>query len=109
VRLGQRPLGPGIKFVARDLVAPASGRLEGSVNWVIIFNILHMEDRIILLCEAHRILRDGGTAAVIHWRYDVETPAGPPLGIRPKPEQCAGSAEWAGFRCPSVRESPTRR
>jgi hypothetical protein len=34
----------------------------------------------------------------MHWNYDPSTPRGPPMDIRPRPEQCAAWAECAGFR-----------
>ena len=82
----------------RDFVIQGSGRPEGSVDFVTLFNILHIEDPISLLRESHRILRDGGTVAVIHWRHDIDTPRGPPLEIRPRPEQCRAWAEQAGLQ-----------
>jgi len=82
----------------RDFVAAGSGRPDGSAACAILFNILHIENPMDLLREAHRILRNGGTAAAIHWRHNIETPRGPPLEIRPRPEQCAAWAEQAGFR-----------
>jgi hypothetical protein len=68
------------------------------VALVILFNILHIEDPLGLLGEARRILRNRGTVAAIHWRHDIDTPRGPTLEIRPRPEQCAFWAEQAGFR-----------
>jgi hypothetical protein len=47
--------------------------------------------------EAFRVLRNGGTVGIIHWNYDSETPRGPEMSIRPKPEQCKQWAEQAGF------------
>ncbi|MDP9087353.1 MAG: class I SAM-dependent methyltransferase [Pseudomonadota bacterium] len=83
----------------RDFVTAGSGRPEGSVSLVMLFNILHIEDPLDLLCEAHRILRDDGVATVIHWKHDIQTPRGPPIAIRPSPEQCRDWAERTGFRC----------
>lgn len=86
----------------RDFVAAGSGRSKGSVSFVMLFNILHIEDPLELLCEAHRILRDGGVATVIHWKHDIQTPRGPPSAIRPSPEQCRDWAERTGFRSQRV-------
>ena len=86
----------------RDFVSAGSGRSTGSVSFVMLFNILHIEDPMGLLFEAHRILGDDGTAAVIHWKHDIQTPRGPPLAIRPRLEQCRDWAELAGFRCPHL-------
>ena len=90
----------------RDFVSDGSGRPNESVNYVMLFNILHIEDPVSLLREAHRIVCDGGTVAVIHWRRDIDTPRGPSLDIRPRPEQCRNWAEQVGFRFQGVRDLP---
>ena len=82
----------------RDFVAQGCGRESGSVGLVLLFNILHIEGPVNLLAEAHRVLRPGGIAGVIHWIYDARTPRGPPLEIRPTPEQCRAWGEQVGFR-----------
>lgn len=50
-----------------------------------------------LLREAHRILVPEGKVGIIHWRSDVRTPRGPPLDIRPTPDQCRAWGEEAGL------------
>jgi SAM-dependent methyltransferase len=82
----------------RDFVAHGCGRESGSAGLVLLFNILHIEDPLNLLKEAHRVLRPGGTVGIIHWNHDVGTPRGPPLDIRPRPEQCRAWGEQAGLR-----------
>ncbi len=82
----------------RDFVAEGSGRESGSVSMVLLFNILHIVRPIELLIEAHRILQRGGSVWVIHWKSDLPTPRGPPLDIRPRPEQCRAWGEEAGLR-----------
>jgi len=47
--------------------------------------------------EAHRILRPNGKLGIVHWNYDPATPRGPPMEIRPQPEQCIHWAEAVGF------------
>jgi SAM-dependent methyltransferase len=96
-----RALQVGLKNIIvaqRDFVAQGCGRESGSASLVLLFNILHIEDPVILLKEAHRVLRLGGIVGVIHWNYDARTPRGPPLDIRPKPEQCRAWGEQAGLR-----------
>ena len=68
-----------------------------SVDYVLLFNILHSEKPKILLREAYRILKSSGKVAIVHWNYDVTTPRGPPMNIRIKPEQCRSWAESVGF------------
>jgi SAM-dependent methyltransferase len=82
----------------RDFVAAGSGRRSASMSMALLFNILHIESPVELLMEAHRILHRGGVVAVIHWRHDLPTPRGPPLDIRPRPEQCRAWSEEAGLR-----------
>lgn len=62
-----------------------------------VFNLLHIEDPVALLREAYRTLEGGGILSVIHWRSDIETPRGPPLAIRPRPEQCTNWITEVGF------------
>ena len=81
----------------RDFLAIGSGRPDASSDFVMLFNILHMDDPVSLLKEAHRVLRPGGKAAVIHWKHDASTPRGPALEIRPRPQQCRHWMEEAGF------------
>jgi SAM-dependent methyltransferase len=82
----------------RDFVATGCGREPQSTCLALLFNILHIEDPVGLLKEAHRVLRPAGLIGVIHWRHDVPTPRGPTLGIRPRPEQCRAWAEEAGLQ-----------
>lgn len=83
--------------ILRDFISEGSGFEDLSVDFVMLFNILHVENPINLLKEAYRILRPGGKVGIIHWIYDSATPRGPPMAIRPKPEQCRQWAESAGF------------
>jgi ubiquinone/menaquinone biosynthesis C-methylase UbiE len=86
-----------IKYILRDFVNDGTGLPENSVDYAMVFNILHYEEPVKLLEEAFRVLRIGGTLGIIHWNYDPETPRGPEMSIRPKPEQCNQWAEEAGF------------
>lgn len=81
----------------RDFVKDGTGLESASVDYVMLFNILHAERPEQLLQEAYRILRPGGLLAIIHWNYDPKTPRGPPMNIRPRPEQCAQWTENVGF------------
>ena len=86
-----------VRAEVRDFVEHGTGVPNGSQGHVMVFNLLHIEDPLALLREAHRILQPGGSLSVIHWRSDIETPRGPPLAIRPKPEQCAAWLSEVGF------------
>lgn len=88
----------------RDFVEHGTGRPESSVDYAMLFNILHIENPVRLLEEARRILVPGGKVGIIHWRSDVATPRGPSLEIRPKPEECRSWCEQAGLAF--VRSEP---
>ena len=67
------------------------------VDAVLLFNILHCEQPVELLRHARNALRPKGEVLVIHWRHG-ETPRGPTLDIRPRPEQIVLWAAEAGLR-----------
>lgn len=83
----------------RDFVADGSGLRDASVDFAMLFNILHAEERQALLKEAWRVLADQGILAVIHWNHDPATPRGPSMEIRPTPEECRSWCEKIGFEC----------
>jgi len=87
-----------VEMLERDFARDGTGLPSESVDYVLLFNILHAEERIALLSEAFRILTLGGKLAVIHWNYDPATPRGPSLSIRPRPNQCRTWAESVGFQ-----------
>lgn len=86
-----------VRAVVRDFVADGTGLADGAVDYAMLFNLLHAEDPVELLREAHRVLRTGGTVAVIHWQPDPATPRGPSMAIRPRPEDCRRWLTEAGF------------
>jgi ubiquinone/menaquinone biosynthesis C-methylase UbiE len=86
-----------IELHLTDFIAHGSGLPNNSVEYVMLFNILHHHNPLQILNEVHRILKVGATAAIVHWRSDIPTPRGPHLDIRPKPEQCKQWAEQSGF------------
>jgi SAM-dependent methyltransferase len=81
----------------RDFVADGSGRPDASVDYAMLFNILHIDEPVALLRKAYRALRPGGTLGIMHWNYDPATPRGPSMAIRPRPEQCRDWTMAAGF------------
>ena len=89
-----------VNTILRDIIVDGAGLPDESVDYVMLFNILHLETPEPLLKEAHRILRRGGKLGIIHWNYDPATPRGPSMEIRPKPEACIKWAEQAGFHSP---------
>ena len=80
-----------------DFISEGSGLDDNSVDYIMLFNILHHDNPHQILNEAHRILKPNAKAGIIHWRSDISTPRGPQLEIRPKPEQCKKWAIETGF------------
>jgi SAM-dependent methyltransferase len=66
------------------------------VDAVLLFNILHCDEPVRLLRHAAKALRPRGEALVIHWRCDIDTPRGPSLDIRPRPDQIVAWAAETG-------------
>jgi ubiquinone/menaquinone biosynthesis C-methylase UbiE len=83
--------------IQRDFIAEGTGLPDNSCEYVMLFNILHVEEPLKILSESKRILMPGGKAGVIHWNYDSTTPRGPSMEIRPHPEQCQQWIKTAGF------------
>jgi ubiquinone/menaquinone biosynthesis C-methylase UbiE len=86
-----------VDAILRDFVSKGSGLKDSSVDYVFLFNILHIEKPESLLSESYRILKVGGRVGIIHWNYDPATPRGPSIEIRPRPEQLESCAESVGF------------
>jgi len=87
-----------VKTYVRDFFVEGTGLPPTSTDYAILFNILHAEHPDVLLHEAYRVLKPDGLLGIIHWNYDPATPRGPPMDIRPHPEQCRDWAIKAGFR-----------
>lgn len=83
--------------IQRDFIAEGTGLPDNSCEYVMLFNILHIEEPLKILSEAKRILTPGGKVGVIHWNYDPTTPRGPSMEIRPRPKQCQQWTKTAGF------------
>ncbi|MDP2039110.1 MAG: class I SAM-dependent methyltransferase [Ignavibacteria bacterium] len=87
-----------IKVIKRDFVKEGTGLQDNSVNYAMLFNILHAENPLALLNEAYRILQPGGKVGVIHWIHSSITPRDPSLDIRPTSLQCADWLLHANFK-----------
>lgn len=69
---------------------------KDEIDYITLFNILHCEKPLDLLQSAYDILNKGGKIGVIHWIHE-ETPRGPSMEIRPKPESIVEWASKVGF------------
>jgi ubiquinone/menaquinone biosynthesis C-methylase UbiE len=79
----------------RDILVNTTGLPDNSIDYVMLFNILHHDSPLDFLNEAYRILKPEGKIGIVHWRSDIITPRGPDISIRPRPEQIV---EWVDFR-----------
>lgn len=75
----------------RDILTDTTGLEDDVIDYVMLFNIVHHHTPSDFFEECHRILKPQGRIGIIHWRSDIETPRGPDLSIRPRPEQII---EW---------------
>ena len=71
----------------RDILTQTTGLADNSIDYVMLFNILHHDSPIDFFEEAYRILKPKGKVGILHWRSDISTPRGPDLSIRPNPDQ----------------------
>ena len=67
-----------VQVLQRDFVVEGSGLPDCSVDCVLLFNILHADEPLRLLGEAHRILRTAGVVAITTLR---RVGRGPGLGL----------------------------
>lgn len=86
-----------IELIQRDFIAEGTGLKDACCDYVFLFNLLHAEEKTTILAEAKRILSPGGKVYVTHWIPNPTTPRGPPMDIRPKPEDCQKMLVKAGF------------
>jgi len=83
--------------VNNDFTTDGSSLDSESVDYTMIFNIIHGDQRHKIFEEAFRILKKDGRIGIIHWNYDSKTPRGPPMEIRLDSEQCVSLAQSNGF------------
>merc|ERR1712232_850310 len=77
-----------IRAFTRDVLAEGYGIEYESCDAVLLMNILHCRDPVHMLKEAAHLLKLGvGRIYATHWQHDQSTPRGPPMEIRPRPEQ----------------------
>lgn len=81
----------------RDLIETGTGLPGNSIDYVMLFNILHHENPSEILRESERILKPSGILGLVHWNYDSKTPRGPKMEIRPRPENLLTLAKKANF------------
>ncbi len=71
-----------VRVVKADLTKPLLDIPEGSVDLVIISNILHnVKDRMSLIKNAYRVLSSDSGVLIVEWKKGL-TPIGPPIAKR---------------------------
>ena len=75
------------------------------VDYISLFNILHCERPLDLLQSVYDILSKNGKIGVIHWKHE-ETPRGPSMEIRLKPEMIINWTTKIGFKLEKHVELP---
>jgi ubiquinone/menaquinone biosynthesis C-methylase UbiE len=93
-----------VNLEQRDILTQTTGLADNSIDYVMLFNILHHESPNDFLNEAWRILKPNGKVGILHWRSDIETPRGPDLTIRPKPDQIL---KWIDKQKFTLHKAPT--
>lgn len=86
-----------VDLYKRDFILNGTGIEENSVDYVMLFNILHHESPEDLLNESYKILKKNGKLGIIHWNYDSNTPRGPSMEIRPRPDNIKQQTLNVGF------------
>lgn len=81
----------------RDILDKTTGLADNSIDYVMIFNILHHDKPEDFFKEALRILKPKGKIGIIHWRSDITTPRGPEVSTRPKPDNISGWIDFLKF------------
>lgn len=89
-----------VKLLTADISAEQTqnelAEYKGKIGYVCLFNILHCEEPVKLLCSASNLLKEGGKIGIIHWRHE-DTPRGPSMQIRPTPDAVIGWASETGL------------
>ncbi|OFX79193.1 MAG: methyltransferase type 11 [Bacteroidetes bacterium GWE2_29_8] len=87
-----------INIYLRDFIKKGTSLLPNTIDYVMLFNILHHNNPYQILNEVYKILKKDAIASIIHWRSDIETPRGPALDIRPNQQICKKWALESGFK-----------
>lgn len=96
-KLGAPGAPDNIHLVEGD--AAATTLPDQSVDLALLANMWHeIDDHGPVLREMSRILRSGGSVAVLDWRPDVDRPPGPPLEHRIAAADVARTLEQDGWR-----------
>jgi len=91
----------------RDVLTQTTELADNSIDYIMLFNILHNDLPDLFFKEANRILKPEGKVGILHWRSDISTPRGPDLSIRPNPDQIlllADNHKFSVYKAPFIIE-----
>jgi SAM-dependent methyltransferase len=91
--------------ISMENTAKKLEKYKKEIDYITLFNILHCEEPIKLLSKVFDMLNAQGKIGVIHWKYE-DTPRGPSIEIRPRPEMIIKWAEKVGFTLQKQIEIP---
>jgi ubiquinone/menaquinone biosynthesis C-methylase UbiE len=95
-----------LSVVQHDFLEHGLPHEEHSIEYVMLFNLLHAVEATELLREARRVLETDGMLAVMHWNYDPKTPRGPSMQIRMSPDQTQELVRCVGFKVSEIINLP---
>jgi len=109
-RVGARAKEEGLENITAlvgDITAKSGIMLPShGADFVLLANVIHgTRRRVSLLRKVTNILRVGGIVAILNWKL-AETPRGPPMQMRPSPEESVRYLVKAGFNDPQVLDVP---
>lgn len=96
-RLNSQHQRDNVCLIKRDFIVEGTGLNDESVDYVVLFNIMHHIEPFVILKEAYRIMKKGGKAGIVHWYRDPLTPWGPNIQLCPKPEEMCRWVLATGF------------
>lgn len=94
-----------VRAIVGDITSPASTYVKlppHQVDFVLLANVIHgTRNKVALLKSIARILSPNGRIVVLNWNV-AKTPRGPPMKMRPTPEQTINYLKRAGYDAPHV-------
>ena len=99
-----------VRALVGDITSSTSSVFDGlaphGVDLVLLANVLHgTKNKTSLLKSASRILSRNGRLVVLNWNVE-KTPRGPPMKLRPTPQQTIRYFKRAGYNKPRVLQVP---
>jgi len=108
-RVAARAKERGLKNITAlvgDILAKGGVKLPShGADLVLLANVIHGTRSRVSLLRRVKSIQVGGTIAILNWSLG-ETPKGPPMQMRPTPEETVGCLAQVGFNDPAVLDMP---